>query len=266
MNVKLVVSDGAVDEITRKLLNKYQIKLPRSSLHANETAYNEYEAKFAGGSNSARIPIVIDRDRLLGEIICHCVRKPILKSLISDVWKTSVRKAEESALGVFTKNLNKMLMTPPLSQTLPEAVSGQASLCGIDPGHSHGHKIVIIEGRSQKLLHRRVLYYNKNPDRATEELKQECVKYNVKLIAIGDGVGCFEAQDMAGKVVQTLGSDILGYCVVSEAGASVYSASETARVEYPSIEITYLGAISICQRLRDPMSEVDELFYTMIAL
>ena len=61
---------------------------------------------------------------------------------------------------------------------------------------------------------------------------------------------------MAGKVVQQLEPEMLGYCVVSEAGASVYSASDVAREEYPGLEITYLGAISICQRLRDPMSEV----------
>jgi transcriptional accessory protein Tex/SPT6 len=190
MNVKLDLPDSAALEFMQRLLKRYEISNSRSLLQMDDTAYIKYESTFTSG----KFPVVINRDHLLGETLCHSVRKTFVKSLISEVWKSRIKKAEESALTVFTNNLNKMLMTPPLSTTLPLSVSDTSSICGIDPGHSHGHKMVIIGSRNQELLHKRVLYYNKNPIEATNDLKKECIKFNVKVIAIGDGVGCLEVR------------------------------------------------------------------------
>jgi uncharacterized protein len=103
--------------------------------------------------------------------------------------------------------------------------------------------------RPSKLLSHEVLYYNNDQNLAITKLVSLCIKYNARLISIGDGVGSWEAQEMAAKAIEQLGSERCKFSVVSEAGASVYSASPAAKEEYPDTAITFLGAVSIAQRL-----------------
>jgi protein Tex len=247
-----VVSNAAVVALMHKLLEKFQVKKEKVDVIVDSSRYADFSRSF---SASLSKHIVLDRDEILGECICEAVRSHLIKSLTNQLWRNSVKAVELEALEVFATNLHKILMIPPLKYFVPP---GPCNICGIDPGQRNGHKIVVLDS-SQSLIERLVIDYNKDPKAACAKLKQLYIRHNVRMCSIGDGVGCLEAQKMAGQVVQELraeGYEGHGFCVVSEAGASVYSVSPTAREEFPNVEITYLGAISIAQRLRDPLSEL----------
>ena len=199
--------------------------------------------------------------RIVGEIASEAVRKHLTKSVSNEIWRHAVQQAEAQALRVFSANLHKILMVPPLSQYSPPDIQS-LSICGIDPGQKNGHKIVVLNNQQVVVEQCIVRYMN------SEDKLDECVSKMMKLfrhhcpivVGIGNGTGCLEAMTLAGTCIKRMqaadGTSALGYCVVSEAGASVYSASQTARSEYPETSINFLGAISIAQRVRDPMSEL----------
>ncbi|HKD77526.1 MAG TPA: Tex family protein, partial [Ktedonobacterales bacterium] len=163
------------------------------------------------------------------------------------------KQAEEHAIGVFATNVRNLLLQPPLR--------GRRIL-GIDPGQRTGCKISIID-ETGKYLEGTVIYPHppqKQWDAAKATLKALIGKHRIGAIAIGNGTASRETEQLAAELIRELEAqgikDVPGYVIVSEAGASVYSASEVARQEFPTLDATERGGISIARRLLDPLAEL----------
>lgn len=172
-------------------------------------------------------------------------KRLLYPSIEREVFALSKQRADEAAIGVFGKNLTQLFMSPP--------VVGKV-LLGADPAYKTGCKLAVIDENGTYLDHA-VIY--PVPPRDEYEKSREVVqklvkKYGIQGVAIGNGTASNETQDFFAK----LNKDglILPYTVVSEAGASVYSASAVAAEEYPNLDVTIRGAISIAGRVRDPMA------------
>ena len=153
--------------------------------------------------------------------------------------------ADEEAIKVFVENLRELLMASPL---------GQKNILAIDPGFRTGCKVVCLDKQGQ-LLHNDVVYPempNKKQD-AQFTLLALCAKYNIEAVAIGNGTAGRETEDFVKKL--NLPPEIL-IVMVNESGASVYSASDVAREEFPDYDVTVRGAVSIGRRLMDPLAEL----------
>lgn len=173
--------------------------------------------------------------------------KRLLKpSMETEVRLYTKKKADEEAIKVFAQNLRQLLLGAPL---------GEKSVMAVDPGFRTGCKLVCL-GPQGQLLHHDVIYPNE-PQRKTVEsgalLKYLVEKYEVEAIAIGNGTASRETE----QFVKSLGlpSDVV-VVMVNESGASIYSASEVAREEFPDHDLTVRGAVSIGRRLMDPLAEL----------
>jgi uncharacterized protein len=167
---------------------------------------------------------------------------------------TSLREqAETQAIDVFSNNLTDLLMAAP---------AGPQVTLGLDPGLRTGCKIAIVDGTG-KLLHTATIFPHvpqNHWDKSIRTLLNICRQHNVELIAIGNGTGSRESDKLIAEVIQTLKADEskmqLTKVIVSEAGASVYSASEFAANEFPDLDVSLRGAVSIARRLQDPLAEL----------
>ncbi|MDF1876463.1 helix-hairpin-helix domain-containing protein [Sulfurimonas sp. SAG-AH-194-L11] len=174
------------------------------------------------------------------------LKRLLLPSIEREVQHELKEKADKAAISVFGKNLSQLLMTPPVSKMV---------LLGVDPAFVSGCKLAVID-ENGNYLESAVIYPTQprndyaNSKKVVLQLRK---KYNITGVAIGNGTGSRETQEFFAKL-NTQESANLKYTVVSEAGASVYSASKLAQDEYPHLDVTIRGAISIAQRLRDPMS------------
>jgi len=161
---------------------------------------------------------------------------------------TLTEKAEDHAIGVFARNLRNLLMQPP--------VSGKVVL-GIDPGFRTGSKIAVVDPTG-KLLATAVIYPHPPQERRdeAERIVRELVrKHNVDVIAIGNGTASRETEAFISEFIRN-SADGLGYVIVDEAGASVYSASDVGREEFLELDVSIRGAVSIARRLQDPLAEL----------
>ena len=158
----------------------------------------------------------------------------------------SKMKADEDAIKVFAENLKELLLAAPL---------GQKNVLALDPGFRTGCKLVCLD-RQGKLLHNETIFPNE-PQRETAKsaatIKSLCEKYDIEAISIGNGTAGRETETF----VKSIGlSHKIVIVMVNESGASVYSASEVAREEFPDKDITVRGAVSIGRRLMDPLAEL----------
>jgi uncharacterized protein len=157
------------------------------------------------------------------------------------------QRSDREAVEVFADNLGNLLLAAPL---------GAVPIIGVDPGLRTGCKCAAIDATG-KFLEATTIYPVKDEDRAARELAQFLAKHRPRALAIGNGTGGRETEAFARKVVATLAEDARPIIVsVSEAGASVYSASDVARAEFPELDLTIRGAISIARRLQDPLAEL----------
>jgi protein Tex len=207
----------------------------------------------AGGVPSARVATPGEASRPASKCADHVALavQDACKRLLCPAMETEMRldskkRADEAAIKVFTENLRELLLSAPL---------GQRAVLAIDPGFRTGCKVVLLD-RQGKLLHNDVVY----PDRAAEEAKEKLtgfVKFfNVEAIAIGNGTAGRETESF----VRALGlPPAIPVMMVNESGASIYSASEVAREEFPDHDITVRGAVSIGRRLMDPLAELVKL-------
>lgn len=167
-------------------------------------------------------------------------------SLETEVRMESKMKADEEAIKVFASNLKELLLAAPL---------GQKNVLALDPGFKSGVKVVCLD-RQGKLLHNDVIYPHEPQREATKSamlIKALCEKYDIEAIAIGNGTASRETETF----VKAIGlSNKIIIVMVNESGASVYSASEVARDEFPDKDITVRGAVSIGRRLVDPLAEL----------
>ena len=174
------------------------------------------------------------------------LKRLLLPSIEREVHSELKDKADLTAIGVFGKNLNQLLMTPPVSNKV---------ILGVDPAFRSGCKLAVID-ENANFLDSAVIYPTE-PKNDYKSSKQKVLefhkKYKIDGVAIGNGTASRETQEFFARLNKEEGVSLI-YTVVSEAGASVYSASKIASQEYPELDVTIRGAISIAQRLRDPMA------------
>lgn len=157
-------------------------------------------------------------------------------------------RSESEAIRVFEDNLRTLLLAPP---------AGQLGVIGIDPGQRTGCKLAVVD-QSGKFLENQTIYPaepKKDIEGAEKILTESIQKFNVRGIAIGNGTGSRETESFVRGLIEKLQLDIF-VVVVNESGASVYSASKRAREEFPNLDVTVRGAISIARRLQDPLAEL----------
>jgi uncharacterized protein len=174
--------------------------------------------------------------------------KRLLKpSIETEFTNLSKDKADVAAIQVFTDNLRQLLLASPL---------GQKNVLAIDPGYRTGCKVVVLDSQGN-LIADLVIYPFDKPTEANAKLTDLIGKYKVEAIAVGNGTAGRETEDFVKKLLTTLGKSLdIGLFAVSEQGASIYSASEVAREEFPDKDVTVRGSISIGRRLMDPLAEL----------
>jgi uncharacterized protein len=158
-------------------------------------------------------------------------------------------EAEEAAITVFKENLHHLLMAAP---------AGKKVTLGLDPGFRTGIKTVVVSDTGKLLAHTVVFAHHGQNEwqKSLITLSQLCKAHSVNLISIGNGTASRETEKLAKELVALLPELNMTSVVVSEAGASVYSASEFAAKEFPDLDVSYRGAISIARRLQDPLAEL----------
>jgi len=174
------------------------------------------------------------------------LKRLLLPSLKRESLMHLKEKASKEAINLFGKNLKELLLTPPLVNQV---------ILGMDPGYVSGCKLAVIDANGD-YLDSSVIYPTKPKEDfigSTKVVLNLINKYNINKIAIGNGTASQETAEFISKLITQKKLDIK-YAVVSEIGASVYSASKIAIEEYPNLDVTIRGAISIAQRLRDPMA------------
>ncbi len=190
---------------------------------------------------------------------------PQLNLAIEDAWKrllnTSItseirmelkQRADTDAIAVFRDNLQNLLLAPPV---------GQLAVLGLDPGIRTGCKIAVVDDTGKFLGHDVIYPFQPKNDVAGSEriLKTLIAKYNVRAIAIGNGTASRETDSFVREFFKKEGLTSLFSVTVNESGASIYSASDIARQEFPDLDLTVRGAISIARRLQDPLAELVKL-------
>ncbi len=176
------------------------------------------------------------------------------KRLLSPAMEREVRvemtrRAEEHAIQIFATNLRNLLLQPPLR--------GKKVL-GVDPGFRTGCKLTVVD-ETGKYIESDTMYLHQS-ERAVQQLRALLKKHGIQVIAIGNGTASRETEQMVANLLRDLKQENasldIGYVIVNEAGASVYSASEAGRQEFPTLDATQRGTISIARRLQDPLAEL----------
>ena len=185
---------------------------------------------------------------ILKETINDSFKRLIEPSIDREIRSDLTEKAEEQAIKVFGKNAKQLLLGSP--------IKGQ-TVMGFDPAYRTGCKIAVID-ETGKVLDTATIYPSA-PQNDVENSKKTLLdlikKDNINIIAIGNGTASRESEQFVSDVIKEASKDV-NYAIVSEAGASVYSASELATEEYPDINVSIRGAISIARRLQDPLAEL----------
>lgn len=173
-------------------------------------------------------------------------KRLLFPSLEREVHAMIKEKSDIQAINTFGKNLSQLLGSPPVTKR---------SILGADPAYRTGCKLAVVDENGTYLDH--AVIYPTPPqsdyEKSAKVVKQLCERYGINAVAIGNGTASRETQEFFARLNHDEGLN-LAYTVVSEAGASVYSASKIAQEEYPQLDVTIRGAISIAQRLRDPMA------------
>ena len=198
-------------------------------------------------TNLQTSPVKEERDcvQLINEAVGDGYKRLLCPSIENEFAVSSKERADEEAIRVFAENLRQLLLSAPL---------GQKRVMGIDPGFRTGCKVVCLDAHGNLLHHEAIFPHPpvRKPAEAAQSLTEMVGKYKVEAIAIGNGTASRETK---GFVEMVLGTSTAIY-VVSEDGASVYSASKVAREEFPDEDVTVRGAVSIGRRLMDPLAEL----------
>ncbi|MCC0654311.1 MULTISPECIES: Tex family protein [unclassified Clostridioides] len=217
--------------------------------------------------NFLKVKLEINNDKVLNYIVNEYVNdknfknKDEIVNSIEDSYKRlifpSIEReirnhlteiAQERAISVFGKNVKSLLLQPPVKDKV---------VMGFDPAFRTGCKIAVVD-KNGKLLDYTTVYPTdpqNNVEGAKKTLKELIEKYNIDIISIGNGTASRESETFVSEMIKEIDRDVQ-YVIVSEAGASVYSASELANEEHPDINVSIRGAISIARRLQDPLAEL----------
>jgi len=188
-------------------------------------------------------------DKWLKEVVRWTWRIKLNMHIETDLFGRLRELAEKVAIDVFSDNLKDLLLAAP---------AGAKATLGLDPGLRTGVKVAVIDDTGKHLGHDTI--YPHAPrnqwDASVETLAKLCKKYQVKLLSIGNGTASRETEKLAADLMKRFPDLKLSRIMVSEAGASVYSASEFAAQEFPDLDVTIRGAVSIARRLQDPLAEL----------
>ena len=184
-------------------------------------------------------------------LLAYCedaYQRLLFPSLQTEVRRALKERADAEAITVFQGNLRSLLMAPPL---------GTYGVLGVDPGLRTGCKLTVVDETGKFLEHATIYPLAPRHDIAgAEQVLQDLVsRYTIKAVAIGNGTGSRETEAFVRQFLKKQAQDVI-CIVVNEAGASVYSASKLARQEFPELDVTIRGAISIARRLQDPLAEL----------
>lgn len=214
-----------------------------------------------------RISIKIDQERIVSYIekqkiaVAHSAVDSIMKETIEDAYKRLIQpsiereiraeltdKAEDRAIHIFAENLRNLLLQPPLKGKI---------VLGVDPAYRTGCKLAVVDetGKMEQIA----VIYPHPPVAKKEEAKKKFLSiienYQVEIVAIGNGTASRETEQFVVEALKEVKKDVY-YIIVNEAGASVYSASDLAREEFPDLQVEERSAVSIARRLQDPLAEL----------
>ncbi len=210
----------------------------RVQLPDEATAFATVQALFVKAKCPAADQVVLAVQDACKRLLCPAME--------TEMRLESKKRADEAGIKVFADNLRELLLSAPL---------GQRAVLAIDPGFRTGCKVVLLD-RQGKLLHNDVVFPDRQPDETKEKLAGFVKFFHVEAIAIGNGTGGRETE----AFVRTLELPAtIPVVMVNESGASIYSASEVAREEFPDHDLTVRGAVSIGRRLMDPLAELVKL-------
>ncbi len=188
-------------------------------------------------------------DKWLSEVVRWTWKVKLYTHLETDLLGELRDKAEDDAIGVFARNMHDLLLAAP---------AGPRATLGLDPGLRTGCKVAVVDATG-KLLDTATVYPHaprNDWDGTLAVLAKLCAKHSVDLIAIGNGTASRESDRLAADLIKQVPGLKLTKVMVSEAGASVYSASELAAKEFPDLDVSIRGAVSIARRLQDPLAEL----------
>ncbi|OKP03613.1 Tex family protein [Xenorhabdus eapokensis] len=174
-------------------------------------------------------------------------RIKVLLHLETELMGTLREKAENEAINVFARNLNDLLMAAP---------AGMRSTMGLDPGLRTGVKVAVVDATGKLIATDTIYPHTGQENKAAAIVAALCTKHQVELVAIGNGTASRETERFFANVQKQYPDVTAQKVVVSEAGASVYSASELAAQEFPDLDVSLRGAVSIARRLQDPLAEL----------
>ncbi|MCL2139315.1 MAG: RNA-binding transcriptional accessory protein [Treponema sp.] len=172
------------------------------------------------------------------------LKRLLTPALIREIRRDQSDAADDHGIGIFSENLKNLLLQQPIKGT---------RVLGIDPGIRTGTKCAFLDDTGKYLGN--IVIYNHKPEEAKKLLLEGIRRYDIQLAAIGNGTGSRDVQQIISSMIADNGLELL-YTVVDEDGASVYSASDIAREEFPDLDLTIRGAISIGRRLQDPIAEL----------
>ena len=226
----LAINRGEKEEFLKVKLEKPEEKIID---YLKKQIIQDYKSQFA---------------EILERAIVDSYKRLIEPSIEREIRSDLTEKAEEQAIKVFGKNAKQLLLQPPIKNM---------TVMGFDPAYRTGCKIAVID-KTGKVLVTTTVYPTEpqnDVEGAKKVLKDLIKKHHVNMVAIGNGTASRESEMFVSDMIKEIEGEIY-YAIVSEAGASVYSASKLATEEYPDINVSLRGAISIARRLQDPLSEL----------
>lgn len=257
---KLVVKAAGEELDVYEMYKEFEEPLSKIANHrvlAINRGEKEEFLKVAVDFDRDKAMFIISRDHIKEGSPCTEVVKAaaedaytrlIFPSIEREMRNALTDKASADAIKVFSQNLQQLLMQPPVKDTVT---------IGLDPGYRTGCKVAVVDGTG-KVLDTGVIYpvppHNKIEE-AKKIIKNLVKKHNVRTFAIGNGTASHETECFAAEVIKEI-NDGLNYMVVSEAGASVYSASKLAAEEFPQFDVALRSAVSIARRMQDPLAEL----------
>jgi uncharacterized protein len=247
--------------------DKFEMYVDHSESVARIPSHRYLAMKRGESEGILRVGVEIEPDRVIGPMRTHFVKNPqfefqtdllktvddcferlLMPAVESTVSQTLKERADEEAIAVFGRNLRELLMAPP---------AGPKVTLGVDPGFRTGCKLAVVDGTGKYLTHATIFPTPPQNEtaKATQTVLELIRKYGIELIAIGNGTASRETDSFFGTLIRDHSLPITKV-MVSESGASIYSASELASHEYPDLDVTIRGAISIAHRLQDPLAEL----------
>ncbi|WP_145514864.1 Tex family protein [Yersinia massiliensis] len=174
-------------------------------------------------------------------------RIKVLMHLETELMSTLRERAEDEAINVFARNMQDLLMAAP---------AGMRATMGLDPGLRTGVKVAVVDATGKLVAYDTIYPHTGQAAKAAAAVAALCIKHQVELVAIGNGTASRETERFFTELQQQYPAVIAQKVIVSEAGASVYSASELAALEFPDLDVSIRGAVSIARRLQDPLAEL----------